>query len=120
MKKGIIMIKIGIVGASGLSVVQAIKTMPEEAKITAMCDLDEGALQEAKKAIDDPDLQLYRIYDDMLEKADIDAVIVSTPMQLHVTQSIAALHAGKHVMCEVTAAVSMDELWWLIEAVEKS
>ena len=114
------MIKIGIVGARGLSVVQAIKAMPEEAKITAMCDLDEGALQAAKDAIGDPELQLYRIYDDMLEKADIDAVVVSTPMQLHVTQSIAALHAGKHVMCEVTAAVSMDELWWLIEAVEKS
>ena len=114
------MIKIGIVGARGLSVVQAIKAMPDEAKITAMCDLDEGALQAAKDAIGDPELQLYRIYDDMLEKADIDAVVVSTPMQLHVTQSIAALHAGKHVMCEVTAAVSMDELWWLIEAVEKS
>lgn len=103
-----------------MSVVQAIKAMPEEAKVTAMCDLDEEALQKAKEAINDPELQTYRIYNDMLEKADIDAVVVSTPMQLHVTQSLAALQAGKHVMCEVTAAVSMDELWWLIEAVEKS
>ena len=55
------MIKIGIVGARGLSVVQAIKAMPDEAKITAMCDLDEGALQTAKEAINDPDLQLYPI-----------------------------------------------------------
>ena len=68
------MIKVGIVGARGLSVVQAIKAMPEEAKVTAMCDLDEEALQKAKEAINDPELQTYRIYNDMLEKADIDAV----------------------------------------------
>lgn len=49
--------------------------------------------------------------------SDIDAVVVSTPMQLHVPQSIAALHAGKHVLSEVTAGVTMDELWWLKENV---
>ncbi len=114
------MIKIGIVGARGLSTVGAIKAMPDDAEIVAMCDLDEGALEAAKAAIGKEDLQLYRIYGDMLEKADIDAVIISTPMQCHVPQAIEALQAGKHVMCEVTAAVSMDELWWLIENVEKS
>ncbi len=114
------MIKIGIVGARGLSVVGAIKAMPDDAEIVAMCDLDEGALETAKAAIGKEDLQLYRIYGDMLEKADIDAVVISTPMQCHVPQAIEALQAGKHVMCEVTAAVSMDELWWLIENVEKS
>lgn len=114
------MIKIGIVGARGLSVVGAIKAMPEEVKITAMCDLDEGALENAKNFIGDDSLQTYRIYEDMLEKADIDAVVISTPMQCHVPQAILALQAGKHVMCEVTAAVTMDELWWLIENVEKS
>ncbi|MBQ3869082.1 MAG: gfo/Idh/MocA family oxidoreductase, partial [Clostridia bacterium] len=64
------MIKIGIVGARGLSVVGAIKAMPDDAEIVAMCDLDEGALEAAKAAIGKEDLQLYRIYGDMLEKAD--------------------------------------------------
>ena len=54
----------------------------------------------------------------MLE-SDIDAVVIATPMQLHVPQTLAALEAGKHVLCEVTAGVTMDELWWLIEWVEK-
>lgn len=119
------MIKVGIVGARGLSVVGAMKAMPDEVKVVAMCDLDEGALQSAKEFITKDtetadELQLYRIYEDMLEKADIDAVVISTPMQCHVPQAILALQAGKHVLCEVTAAVSMDELWWLIENVEKS
>ena len=119
------MIKVGIVGVRGLSVVGAMKAMPDEVKITAICDLDQGCLDWAKGEIekDNPnagDLQAYRIYEDMIEKADIDAVVISTPMQCHVPQAITALQAGKHVMCEVTAGVTMDELWWLIENVEKS
>ena len=96
------------------------KAMPDEVKITAMCDLDEDCLKRAKDEIGLEESQCYRIYEDMLEKADIDAVVISTPMQCHVPQAILALQAGKHVMCEVTAAVTMDELWWLIENVEKS
>src|SRR5690606_27282545 len=61
----------------------------------------------------------YRVFEDMLD-SDIDAVVISTPMQLHVPQAIAALHAGKHVMSEVTAGVTMDELWWLKETVEST
>ena len=114
------MIKVGIVGVRGFSVVGAMKAMPDEVKITAMCDLDEDCLKRAKDEIGLEESQCYRIYEDMLEKADIDAVVISTPMQCHVPQAILALQAGKHVMCEVTAAVTMDELWWLIENVEKS
>ena len=114
------MVKIGIVGVRGLSILKAVQAMPEEAKITAMCDLDEEVLAQAAAKINDPTVELYRIYDDMIDKADIDAVIIATPMQCHVPHAIRALQAGKHVMSEVTAAVSMDELWWLIENVEQS
>ena len=93
------MIKVGIVGARGFSVVGAMKAMPDEVKITAMCDLDEDCLNRAKEEIGLEESQCYRIYDDMLEKADIDAVVISTPMQCHVPQAILALQAGKHVMC---------------------
>ncbi len=114
------MIKVGIVGVRGMSVVTAMKAMPNDVKINAICDLSSDALENMKKQIGDEELKCYRVYEDMLEEADIDAVVISTPMQCHVPQAILALQAGKHVMCEVTAAVTMDELWWLIENVEKS
>jgi len=110
------MLKIGIVGSRGLSTVMGFNSIPG-VKIEAICDLNEELLiEEAKKHNIS---KTFRVYDDMLE-SDIDAVVISTPMQLHVPQAIAALEAGKHVMSEVTAGVTMDELWWLIEAVEKS
>ena len=110
------MIKIGIAGTRGLSTLMGLQAI-DDVQIAAMCDLDEAHLNDAADRIGG-DIKRYRIFDDMLE-SDIDAVIISTPMQCHVPQVIAALEAGKHVMCEVTAGVTMDELFWLCETVEK-
>lgn len=108
-------IKVGIAGVRGLSTVMGLKSIPD-VEITAMCDLDEATLN---KVADEHGIEKrYRIFDDMLE-SDIDAVIIATPMQCHMPQAVAAMEAGKHVMSEVTAGVSMDELWWLCESVEK-
>lgn len=110
------MIKIGIAGCRGLSTLQGLHDI-KDVQITAMCDLNEQHLQDAAARIGG-DVKTFRVFEDMLE-SDIDAVIIATPMQCHVPQAIAALEAGKHVMCEVTAGVSMDELFWLCECVEK-
>ncbi len=42
--------------------------------------------------------------DEMLARDDVDAVILCTPTQLHATQSIATLRAGKHVQVEIPLA----------------
>lgn len=110
------MMKVGIVGARGLSTVLGFQAL-ENVKVEALCDLNEDLLKEQSKKYNIP--KTYRIYEDMLE-SDIDAVVIATLMQLHVPQTILALEAGKHVLCEVTAGVTMDELWWLVETVEKS
>ena len=43
---------------------------------------------------------------DALDRTDVDAVILSTPTQLHADQSIACLEAGKHVQVEIPLADS--------------
>ncbi len=108
-------LKIGIAGARGMSTVMGLRAI-EDVEITALCNLDEDVLkaEAAELGVE----KTYRVFDDMLE-SDIDAVVIATPMQCHVPQAIAALEAGKHVLSEVTAGVTMDELWWLCESVEK-
>ena len=108
-------IKVGIAGVRGLSTLLGFQSIPG-VSIEALCDLNSDILEEQSKKYNIPNT--YRIYEDMLD-SDIDAVVISTPMKLHFQQAAAALEAGKHVMSEVTAAVTMDELWWLIECVEK-
>ncbi|MCL2772820.1 MAG: Gfo/Idh/MocA family oxidoreductase [Oscillospiraceae bacterium] len=109
------MLKIGIAGGRGLSTLMGFNAFPD-VEVTAICDLNEQLLKIVSETHHIP--HTYRIFEDMLE-SDIDAVVIATPMQCHVPQAIAALEAGKHILSEVTAGVTMDELWWLIECVEK-
>ena len=110
-------IKVGIAGVRGLSTVMGLNALPD-VEITALCDLDEAVLAREGENLHIDPRHRYRIFDDMME-SDIDAVVIATPMQCHVPQAIAALEAGKHVLSEVTAGVTMDELFWLCESVEK-
>lgn len=110
------MLKIGIAGARGLSAMTGFQSLPE-VEVAALCDLNEELLDRESKKYGIK--KTFRVFEDMLA-ADIDAVVIATPMQLHVAQAIAALQAGKHVLSEVTAGVSMEELWWLVETVEQS
>ena len=56
----------------------------------------------------------------MLERADLEAVVVSTPMHLHAPQAIQALELGIHVYSEVSAAVSTEQCRALVAAAEAS
>ena len=49
-------------------------------------------------------------YDDLLSESSIDAIYIPLPNHLHVRYSIAALKAGKHVLCEKPVALNLDEL----------
>ncbi len=109
-------LKVGLVGRRGGSFIPALEAMPD-VEVTAFCEIDEATLRVVADRYGIP--HRYTRYEEMLEE-DLDAVVVATPMPLHVPQSVAALKAGKHVLCEVPAAVSLDECWELLAAVEKT
>lgn len=54
----------------------------------------------------------------LLDRPDVDAVILSTPWEQHVAQAVAAMRAGKHVFIEVPAAVTLEECWQLVDTAE--
>ncbi len=110
------MIKIGIAGARGLTYFAGFADMPD-VQISAFCEADPEKLE--KLATDYKIENRYRNYDDMVD-SDLDAIMVATPMQHHVSQSISAIKAGKHVLCEVTANSFLEELFWLKKTVENS
>jgi predicted dehydrogenase len=57
-------------------------------------------------------------YDQLLEH--VDAVIVASPQHHHVPQAVTALNAGKHVLSEVPAAVSIEQAQELLGAVRRN
>jgi predicted dehydrogenase len=62
----------------------------------------------------------FSTYDSMLSDPAVEAVIVATSDAFHVEASIAALHAGKHVLCEKPLGISIEETEHLREAVRSS
>ncbi len=110
-------LKIGLVGARrAVSTVAGFGACPET-QVTAVCDLDATTAEATARQ---HGLEhWYTNYDQMLDSG-IDAVVIATPMQFHARQSIAALQRNIHVLCEVTAAVSLDECAQLAAAAEAS
>jgi predicted dehydrogenase len=105
-------------GRRGRGYLRAFGALPEEVQLTAVCDRDRDVL--AGWARDFPAVPRFETFEHLLEQDVCDAVFLATPIQLHVAQSLAALRAGKHVLCEVPACTTVEDAWALIEAVERS
>lgn len=112
-------ITLGIVGACGrgASFKTACVAHPNVC-IAAVCDTNTAELGQAAERLGAA--ETYGDYQEMLDKSRVDAVIVGTPMPLHVSQAIAALQRNIHVLSEVPAGVSMDECRQLVLACRKS
>jgi len=111
-------LKVGLVGAPrGSSFAGAFRSI-SETEVACICDIDPSRLTSIADKLGIPNR--YTDYDKMLDKEDLDIVVVGTPMQLHVPQSVAALHRGINAISEVTAAVSLKQCEELVGAVRSS
>lgn len=88
-------------------------------KLVAVCDLYDGRLADAKKRWGQ-DIFTTRSYKELLNRTDIDAVIVATPDHWHQQISIDAMRAGKHVYCEKPMVHSIGEGPAVIKAQKES
>ena len=110
-------IRIGVLGAGrGAGLARATRYAPS-AHLAAICDANEERLSAAAAATGVE--KTYTRYEALLD-SDVDAVVVASPMPLHVEHAVQALKAGKHVLSEVTAATTMEQCWELLEAVRSS
>ena len=62
----------------------------------------------------------YENYEDVLKDPAVDFVHINTPIPDHGPMSIAALKAGKHVMCTVPMATSIADCKKIVELVKKT
>ncbi len=94
-------VKIGIVGIGnmGSGHLSCIRNNEVNGLVaTAVCDINPEKRAKAKEKY--PDINCYDSYEEMLQKADIDAVLVATPHPFHCDMGAMALEAGKHILLE--------------------
>ncbi len=114
------------VGARGMSHISE-GILRDDVEIVAICDTQERSLKGCREFIarkGKPAPKEYTgstsAYKELLERKDIDAVIISTPWQFHYQQAIDAMNAGKYVGCEVIAGLTIKEHWDIVNTSEKT
>lgn len=97
----------------------------KNARIMAVCDTRRANLDAALSAVaekeDTAAPDVYESSDDwrrVIERDDIDAVVISTAWEQHAEMAVAAMQAGKHAFIEVPAAVTVEECWQLVNTAE--
>ncbi len=90
----------------------------DEAVCAAVCDRDHSRLEEVKELY--PDMPVYASADEMFEKEELNGVIISANNNQHKDLVIKAARAGKHIICEKPAALSVKEFDEMVEEVKKA
>ncbi len=102
-------VKLGIAGCgfAGTQTMYApILRLLEKGRVTALMDPDRHALDFMTRNYGDFDC--YEDYGEFLARADIDAVLVASPVHLHEEQVLQAAQAGKHILCEKPMAPAIE------------
>ena len=114
-------LRIGIIGTGRISAVH-IKGI-KEAKggvITALCDINEDALNRVGDELGIPKEYRFTDYHDLIGCDEVDAVEICTPNYLHVPMATAAIKAGKAVNVEKPLSCNMADVGGVLTALEEN
>ncbi|MBI5725514.1 MAG: Gfo/Idh/MocA family oxidoreductase [Planctomycetes bacterium] len=112
-------LKVGMVGIGRATSYGNVFARHTRTRVTALCDVNSQSLAKSGKEFGLKDSQLFLKYEDLVN-SDVDVVVLGTPIPCHAGQVVAALAAGKHVLCEVTAADTLKGCQDIVRAAKKS
>ena len=100
-------LQVGIIGAGlqGGRRAPVLKQFPG----TRLVMVASASLDAAQRLADSMGCEAIDRWEEVIERSDIDVVVVCTPPNLHATMSIAAMNRGKHVLCEKPLARTLKE-----------
>jgi len=112
-------LKVGLVGIGRGTAYGHIFANNPKTVVTALCDINEASLEQSGKDFNLKDSQLFTSYDDFINQ-DFDIAVIGTPIPQHAEQVVKAIKSNKHVLCEVTAADTIEGCQKIVDAVRSS
>lgn len=98
----------------------------EGVEVKALCDIHVPALDKSAQLVFEKTgvkPQTYtgndEAYKRLVERDDIDAIVIATPWQWHVPMALDTMASGKDALVEVPAALTVEDCWKLVEASER-
>jgi len=113
-------VRVGVIGTGNRGGQLVSATLPhKDAEIVALCDVFEPHLDKEAEKIGTK-LGRYTDYREMLDRDDIDAVLVASPDHWHALQTIDACNAGKDVYVEKPMSFTIHEGRQMVEAARRN
>ena len=110
------MIKMGIIGFGFMGHEHAnMMARLDEIQLISVCDTCPEQLADATEGV-----ETYTSADELLANSDVDTVIISVPNTLHLEMVQKCAAAGKNIICEKPAAMTVAEFDRMVEAAEKA
>jgi predicted dehydrogenase len=109
-----IKLKVGLIGAGlqGKRRSPVLKQLPGNELVMVASK----NIEDASKIAESFNCKVTDRWQDLIERNDINAVLICTPPNLHAEMSIAAMNTGKHVLCEKPLANTVEEANAMIDA----
>lgn len=113
------MLNIGIIGCGKIAQVRHLPEYAEnpDARIVGLYDLNQERARELARVYG---AEAYPTMEALLKDPKIDAVSVCTANNSHADVAVAALRAGKHVLCEKPMATTLEDCERMLEAARES
>ncbi|GLV57911.1 dehydrogenase [Dictyobacter sp. S3.2.2.5] len=113
-------IKVGLIGCGGITGthIRGYLRIPEQVKVAAVSDVVTANAE--KRAQEVGGAEIFSDYNEMLAKADIDAVDICLPHHLHKDAIVAAANAKKHILCEKPLCLTVQEAEAVQQAVSQN
>ena len=113
-------VRVGVIGTSWYTDfmhLPAIHSHPQ-AELAALCGRNQERNKEIAAKYGNP--KTFSNYRTMIQEGDLDAIIISTPDDLHYDMTMHALEAGIHVLCEKPLALNAQQAWEMYQKAEKT
>lgn len=113
-------LRIAIIGCGGITLQNHLPgfALCPDVEITALCDTDEACLERARQQTHVKSTATR--FAEIVARDDIDAVVIATPNFTHREIALAAVAAGKHVLCEKPLALNCADAREMAEAADRA
>ncbi len=121
-------VRVGFIGLGmrGADAVSRFTHIPGT-KITAICDIDSARTANAARPVEEAGMPAPALYfgsedawKQLCDRDDIDLVYIATDWLNHAPMALYAMEHGKHTAIEVPAALTLEEIWQLVDASERT
>lgn len=121
-------VRVGFIGLGmrGPGAVKRFTQIPGT-QVVALCDLSAENVERTQKILEKEGLPRAAEYSNgenawkqLVERDDLDLIYIATDWSTHAMMGVYAMEQGKHVAIEVPAAMSLDEIWKLIDTSERT